>query len=234
MTRDFGRRRAVDALTLRVETGEIFGFLGRNGAGKTTTIRCLLGLARPKAGDARIFGNSIIHNRLAALEGVGALVESAALYDWLNARDHLRSCAALAGPETNDDKIYQLLRDVGLEGRERDRITTFSRGMKQRLALATALLGKPRLLVLDEPTDGLDPIGTVDIRKLLKQLRDRGVTIFLSSHLLPEVEATCDRVAILDGGKLLAVSSVADLKENHTLEDFFIKTVGSAGGEGRT
>lgn len=229
LTRDFGRRRAVDGLNFNIERGEIFGFLGRNGAGKTTTIRCLLGLAKPTSGDALLFGNSIITNRVAALSGVGALVETAALYDSMRARDHLRACAMMANCNDNDSQLDTLLGEVGLAGRERDRVATFSRGMKQRLALATAMLGNPKLLILDEPTDGLDPVGTVEIRKLLKNLRDRGATIFLSSHLLPEVEAACDRVAIIDKGKLLAITHIHDLAGRQTLEEFFLNTVAAGG-----
>jgi ABC-2 type transport system ATP-binding protein len=229
LTRDFGARRAVDGVTMRVEQGEIVGFLGPNGAGKTTTIRCLLGLARPTSGDARIFGKSVVRERLAALEGVGSLVENAAIHETLSARDHLRAAAYFVGKPVPDAEIDGALATVGLADRASDRAASFSRGMKQRLALATALLGSPRLLVLDEPTDGLDPIGTVEIRKLLKRLRDGGATIFLSSHLLPEVEATCDRIAVLDRGKLRAFGSVAELKGNGSLEDFFLGVVEANG-----
>jgi ABC-2 type transport system ATP-binding protein len=229
LTRDFGRRRAVDALNLRIEAGEIVGFLGPNGAGKTTTIRCLLGLAKPTHGDARIFGKSVAREPLAALDGVGSLVEGAAIYDGVSARDHLRAAAFFVGKEVPPAEIDAALAAVGLADRARDRATEFSRGMKQRLALATALLGNPRLLVLDEPTDGLDPIGTVEIRKLLKRLRDGGATVFLSSHLLHEVEATCDRVAVLDGGKLRAVGSVGELKGDRSLEEFFLGVVEARG-----
>ncbi len=225
LTRDFGRRRAVDGLTLRVEPGEIFGFLGPNGAGKTTTIRCMLGLIRPSSGDVRLFGKSIATSRVAALEGVGSLVEGPALHESLSARDHLRACRYLVGAEVPDPQLEQVLEAVGLGDRADDRAGTFSRGMKQRLALATAMLGRPRLLVLDEPTDGLDPIGTVEIRRLLKRLRDGGTTIFLSSHLLAEVEATCDRIALLDRGKLRASGTVAEVKGNGSLEDFFLAVV---------
>jgi ABC-2 type transport system ATP-binding protein len=222
LTRDFGRRRAVDALSLRVEPGEVFGFLGPNGAGKTTTIRCLLGLVRPTAGDARIFGASVVSDRLRALAGVGALVEGPALYEELTAAEHLRACAHLVeGAEAPE----ALLSEVGLADRAGDRVRTFSRGMKQRLALATAMLGRPALLVLDEPTDGLDPLGTVEVRKLLKRLAGEGVTVFLSSHLLAEVEATCDRVAVLDRGRLRAVGTVAQLAGDRGLEEFFLSVV---------
>jgi len=224
LTRDFGRRRAVDGLTLRVEAGEIFGFLGPNGAGKTTTIRCLLSLAHPTSGDARIFGRSVVRERLAALEGVGALVEGPALYEHLSAIDHLRAAAFLV-PGVAEESLEPLLAEVGLADRAGDRVSTFSRGMKQRLAIATALLGSPRLLVLDEPTDGLDPLGTVEVRRLLGRLRDRGVTVFASSHLLAEVEATCDRVAVLDQGKLRAVATVSSLTGDRSLEDYFLSIV---------
>jgi ABC-2 type transport system ATP-binding protein len=229
LTRDFGKRRAVDGLTLRVEPGEIFGFLGPNGAGKTTTIRCLLGLARPNSGDAKIFGRSVVTDRVAALEGVGALVEGPALYSHLSAIDHL-SAAAYLVPGSGNGELGGLLEQVGLGDRAGDRVSTFSRGMKQRLAIATALLGSPRLLVLDEPTDGLDPLGTVEIRRLLGSLRDRGVTVFTSSHLLAEVEATCDRVAVLDRGRLKAVTTVASIAGDRSLEDYFLSIVETRAG----
>lgn len=228
LTRQFGARRAVDELELRVERGEIFGFLGPNGAGKTTTIRCVLGLARPTSGDIRIFGRSVISERTEALAGVGSLVEGPALYEGLTALDHLRAAARYVGTPVSESQITEILGSVGLGDRGSDRASTFSRGMKQRLALATALLGEPRLLILDEPTDGLDPIGTVEIRRLLKSLKSRGATVFLSSHLLSEVEATCDRIALLDRGKLRACGSVAEVKGNQSLEEFFLGVV--AGG----
>lgn len=228
LTRNFGARRAVDSLTLSVGVGEIFGFLGRNGAGKTTTIRCLLGLAKPTSGDVKIFGRSIVTDRIAALDGVGALVENAAVYDYLSARDHLHACARLVNVPAGSDRIQQILGAVGLSDRAADRVATFSRGMKQRLAIATAMLGDPKLLILDEPTDGLDPVGTVEIRNLLKTLRGRGTTIFLSSHLLPEVEATCDRVAILELGKLCATAPVAEIQQKQSLEEFFFNATGTA------
>jgi ABC-2 type transport system ATP-binding protein len=156
---------------------------------------------------------------------VGSLVESAAIYDHLSGRDHLRASSYLVGNGASGGDVDAALEAVGLRDRGRDRASDYSRGMKQRLALATALLGNPRLLVLDEPTDGLDPIGTVEIRKLLRRLRDGGTTIFLSSHLLAEVEHTCDRIAILEGGKLRAQGRIADLKGDRSLEEFFLGVV---------
>jgi ABC-2 type transport system ATP-binding protein len=227
LTRAFGRRTAVNNLTLDVSEGEIFGFLGRNGAGKTTTIRCLLGLARPTSGDVRVFGRSIVRDRIGALENVGALVESAAVYDYLTGEEHLRACALWGGFDASPSRSKPLLEAVGLAERARDRVSTYSRGMKQRLAIATAMLGNPKLLVLDEPTDGLDPVGTIEIRQLLKKLRGAGTTVFLSSHILGEVEATCDRVAILDGGHLKAVAVIQDVVQRHSLEEFFLKMSGA-------
>lgn len=228
LTRDFGRRRAVDSVSLRVEPGEIIGFLGPNGAGKTTTIRMLLGLARPTRGDVRIHGVSVVRDRVRALDRVGALVENAAIHEHLTAEQNLRAAAFYVDHPPTPSMLSQLLAQVGLADRARDRAAQFSRGMKQRLALAVALLGNPRLLVLDEPTDGLDPIGTVEIRNLLSRLRGEGTTIFMSSHLLSEVQAVCDRVAILVGGRLRALGTVASLTGDRSLEEYFMGIAGAS------
>ena len=210
LTKQFGRHRAVDSLTLAVRPGSVFGFLGPNGAGKTTTIRMLLGLIRPTQGSGRILGYDIERERAGILPQVGAIVESPAFYPILSGRDNLRVFARTAGNE-DAQTIARVLEQVGLSSRARDKVKTYSLGMKQRLAIAAALLNNPQIIFLDEPTNGLDPAGTVEIRELIGQLGASGHTIFLSSHLLHEVEQVCNEVAIINHGKLVAQGRVADL-----------------------
>ena len=210
LTKQFGRHRAVDSLTLAVRSGSVFGFLGPNGAGKTTTIRMLLGLIRPTQGGGRILGHDIERERGAILPHVGAIVESPAFYPILSGRDNMRAFARTAGLE-DARSIARVLEQVDLSGRAKDKVRTYSLGMKQRLAIAAALLNNPQIIFLDEPTNGLDPAGTVEIRELIGELGASGHTIFLSSHLLHEVEQVCSEVAIINHGKLVAQGRVADL-----------------------
>ncbi len=209
LTKRYGTRLAVDRLTLQVELGEVFGFLGPNGAGKTTTIGMLLGLVRPTAGRAFVMGHDIQLNRAAALAQVGAMVEAPAFYPYLSAYDNLRILAKAGNvPESQIDRV---LADVELHDRAHDRFKTYSQGMRQRLAIAAALLGDPRLIMLDEPTNGLDPAGQHEIRALIRTLASNGRTILLCGHQLHEIEQLCERVAILKSGRLLAQGRVADL-----------------------
>ena len=210
LTKQFGRHRAVDSLNLAVRSGSVFGFLGPNGAGKTTTIRMLLGLIRPTMGGGRILGHDIERECAAILPQVGAIVESPAFYPILSGRDNLRVFARTTGSE-DSRTIANVLEKVGLSNRAKDKVKTYSLGMKQRLAIAAALLNNPQIIFLDEPTNGLDPAGTVEIRELIGQLGASGHTIFLSSHLLHEVEQICSEVAIINHGKLAAQGRVADL-----------------------
>jgi ABC-2 type transport system ATP-binding protein len=217
LTKQFGRHRAVDTLHLAIQQGTVFGFLGPNGAGKTTTIRILLGLIRPTSGSGRILGHDILRERAAILPHVGAIVESPAFYLSLSGRDNLRVLARTAGGE-DTRAMAHVLETVGLSERAGDHVRTYSLGMKQRLAIAAALLNNPQLIFLDEPTNGLDPAGTVEIRELIGQLGASGHTIFLSSHLLHEVEQVCTEVAIINHGKLVTQGRVADLlKKEATL-----------------
>jgi ABC-2 type transport system ATP-binding protein len=210
LSKHFGRHRAVDALNLTIPQGSIFGFLGPNGAGKTTTIRMLLGLIRPTSGAGRVLGHDILRQRVAILPHVGAIVESPACYPYLSGRDNLRVLARTQGHE-DTGRITEVLGQVGLSDRARDKVRTYSLGMKQRLAIAAALLNHPQIIFLDEPTNGLDPAGTVEIRELIGELGAQGHTIFLSSHLLHEVEQVCTEVAIITHGKLVTQGRVADL-----------------------
>jgi len=212
LTKSYGRLRAVDSLDLEVGAGELFGFLGPNGAGKTTTIRMALGLIRPSSGRVEILGRDLSRHRAEVLPYVGALVESPALYLYLSGRDNLRAVADVLGgvPGSRIDELIEL---VGLKGRDRDRVRTYSLGMKQRLGMAIALLNDPRLLILDEPANGLDPAGIVEMRDLLRQLAAAGKTVFISSHVLSEVQQICSRVAIINRGRLVRVAPVAELLE---------------------
>ena len=209
----FGSKVAVEHLNLEVRSGEIFGFLGPNGAGKTTTMRMALGLVRPSSGWIEIFGQDVHRQGGAVLPKVGPLVETPALYLHLSGRDNLKVFAAPLGgvPPARFDALLDL---VDLGDRQRDRVGTYSLGMRQRLALAISLIHDPDLLVLDEPANGLDPAGIKSIRSLLRQLRDSGKTVFISSHVLGEVERLCDRVAILRRGRLVQVGRIEEFRES--------------------
>ncbi len=200
----------MENLDLEVDRAELFGFLGPNGAGKTTTIRMALGLIAPSSGSVEILGREVRAHRAEVLPRVGALVESPALYGYLSGRDNLRAVGDLLGGVA-PRRIDEVLEIVSLKGRERDRVRTYSMGMKQRLGLAIALLNDPDLLILDEPANGLDPAGIVEMRDLLRQLAAAGKTVFISSHVLSEVQQICTRVAIINHGRLVRVAKVADL-----------------------
>lgn len=196
-------RRLLDDLTLEIAAGEIFGLLGHNGAGKSTTLGLLLGQIRPTHGEAFIRGISVQRNRCRALQRVGAIFETPAFYDYLSGWNNLRLLSSYSGPVAPSE-IENIVRFVGLENRIHDPVRVFSHGMRQRLALAQALLPRPDVVLLDEPSQGLDPEGIHEMRRLILQLnREHGMTVLLSSHLLFEVEQLCGRVAILDQGRLV-------------------------------
>jgi ABC-2 type transport system ATP-binding protein len=211
LTRRFGKLLAVDAVALHVPERSVFGFIGRNGAGKTTTIRLLLGLLKPCSGAARIFGIDIARQRIEAARHMGSLVEVPFHYDHLTARENLAITARLlAVPQTEIDRVLDL---VELRGSAARRVGGFSLGMRQRLGVARALLGRPKLLILDEPTNGLDPEGVCDMRELISALPERdGVTLFVSSHVLAELEQVATHVALMESGRLVAQGTLADLK----------------------
>jgi ABC-type multidrug transport system ATPase subunit len=204
-----GKTIAVDGLELAVPEGGVYGFLGPNGSGKTTTIRCVLGLARPTEGHVRLLGRPVPHDLRAAARRTGAIVETPALFPTMTARENLRLMASIDG--IGDGRVDEVLDAVGLADRADDLVKRYSLGMKQRLALAAALLKDPELLILDEPANGLDPAGMREVRQLLRRLADEGRTVFVSSHILAEIESTCDRVAILAHGRCVAEGSVEEV-----------------------
>lgn len=213
ITKHFGDIVAVDRLSLRVRRGEVYGFLGPNGAGKTTTLRMLLGLAKPTSGAAVVLGGS--PGSSDTIARVGALVEAPGFYPGLSGRDNLRVLALHSG--TPRDRIDVVLDEVGLADRARDRFATYSQGMKQRLGVASALLKDPELLILDEPTNGLDPGGMAEMRSFIRALGRGTRTVLLSSHLMHEVEQVCDRVGVIDRGVLVQEGTVDQLRGASTL-----------------
>ncbi|MEV6648753.1 ABC transporter ATP-binding protein [Amycolatopsis sp. NPDC051371] len=212
LTKRYGPAAAVEGLNLSVHAGEVYGFLGPNGAGKTTTLRMLLGLIRPTSGRVRVLGAAPGPGSLAR---VGALIEGPAFYPYLSGRANLRVLADHAGVRRT--RVDAVLDVVSLADRAKDRYSTYSLGMKQRLGLAAALLKDPELVVLDEPTNGLDPAGMADMRITLRKLAAEGCTVLLSSHLLAEVEQICDRVGVLDHGRLVSETTVEDLRAGGAL-----------------
>ena len=217
LSKHFGKRTAVSELTISVPAGTIAGFIGPNGAGKTTTIRPLLGLARPDAGSATILGHAL-SNPLGYLPRVGALVEAPAYYPSLSARANLDVLARLGGFPSS--RVREVLHLVELSERARDRVGSYSLGMKQRLGVAMALLPDPDLLILDEPANGLDPLGIIATRELLRRLREQGKTIFLSSHLLGELEQVADWLVMLHQGQALYHGSARAFLDQHPGSSF--------------
>jgi ABC-2 type transport system ATP-binding protein len=209
LTKRYGTLVAVDSVDLLVQIGEVYGFLGPNGAGKTTTLRMLLGLVRPSAGSIRILGERRPARRADPLARVGALVEGPAFYPFLSGRGNLRALAARGGVARS--RVDEVLELVDLTDRAADRYAAYSLGMKQRLGLAAALLKRPELLILDEPTNGLDPAGMADMRDALRRLAAGGCTVLLSSHLLAEVRQICDRVGVINRGRLVAQRPISEL-----------------------
>ena len=205
-----GGKKLIDKLSLNVNSGEVFGFLGPNGAGKTTTIRMMVGLMRMSEGDILIEGHSIAKNYEQAIAKVGAIVENPEMYKYLSGYRNLLHFARMV-PGVTKERIREVIALVGLENRIHDKVRTYSLGMRQRLGVAQALLHRPSLLILDEPTNGLDPAGIRELRDYLRRLtREEGIAVIVSSHLLSEMELMCDRVAIIQQGKLVAVQPIRE------------------------
>jgi ABC-2 type transport system ATP-binding protein len=230
LTREFGSLRALDGISFCVEQGEIFGFLGPNGAGKTTSVRILTGQLRPTSGRARVMGCDVVTEREAIKPQIGVVFEYQNLYQRLSARDNLNFTAQLYG--VPKDRVDELLVQVGLSERANESLKKYSNGMKQRLLIARALLPWPKVLFLDEPTRGLDPNIARSIRNMVSKLAKSGMTIFLTTHYMEEADQLCDRVAILDQGKIVALDTPQNLKvayslgEKTSLEDVFVKLTG--------
>lgn len=208
LTKRYGTHAVVDGVSMSVAAGEIYGFLGPNGAGKTTTLRMLVGLIRPSAGSAMVAGHA--PGDPAVVRRIGVLIEGPGFYPYLSGRDNLRVLAKYRG--IGNSEVEQALDRVGLANRADDKFRTYSLGMKQRLGVGAALLGGPDLLILDEPTNGLDPKGMAEMRELITTLAADGHTVLLSSHMLSEVQEICDRVGVISQGKLLAESTVTELR----------------------
>lgn len=230
LTRDFNGRRAVDGISFAIEAGEIFGFLGPNGAGKTTTLRMLTGQLRPTSGTARVAGCDVVNEREALKPQIGVVFEFQNVYERLSAWDNLVFTARLYGVPKS--RLKQVLEQVGLAERSREPVRKFSNGMKQRLLIARALLPEPKVLFLDEPTRGLDPHMARGIREIVSTLAQTGTTVFLTTHYMEEADRLCNRVAILDLGRIMALDKPSSLKAAHgggetTLEDVFLKVTGT-------
>ncbi|MNB68369.1 Daunorubicin/doxorubicin resistance ATP-binding protein DrrA [compost metagenome] len=210
-----GRKWIIDNVTFDVRQGEIFGFLGPNGAGKTTTIRMLVDLIRPTEGTIAVCGYNVNKEPEKALQYVGSIVENPEVYSYLTGWENLQHFARMQ-PGVDEARIQEVVATVRLDQRIHDKVRTYSLGMRQRLGIAQALLGRPRLLILDEPTNGLDPKGIKELREFIRELADEGMAVFVSSHLLSEIQLLCDRVAIISKGRVLAVGGVQELDSRNS------------------
>jgi len=226
LSKHLGSRLILKDISLEVNSGEIFGFLGPNGSGKTTTIKVVLGLLTLERGEIEICGHNIKKEFKEAMSKVGGIIENPEMYGYLSGLENLRQYVRMYDdvPESRIDEVVEL---VGLTGRIKDKVSKYSLGMKQRLGLAQALLNKPRLLILDEPTNGLDPMGIKELRDILKKVsHEEGTAVFISSHQLAELDLMCDRFGVIDKGKLMAIRSMEDIRTSakKNLEIFEIET----------
>ena len=236
LTKKYDQLLAVDGISFNVLPGEIFGYLGPNGAGKTTTIRMLTGQLRPTSGQAFVLGCDVVEDREDLKPQIGVVSDSQNLYQRMSGRDNLRFFARLYG--VGKRRVDEVIALVGLSGRQKDKVETYSNGMKQRLVIGRALLHKPKVLFLDEPTRGLDPNVAREIRTLVQQLAGEGMTVFLTTHYMEEADTLSSRVAIIHQGKIVALDTPEKLKAVHgqgqpvTLEDVFVKLTGRFLGNG--
>ena len=212
LSKSFKGFKALKKVSFQVNRNDVFGFLGPNGAGKSTTLRCMLSLISPDSGEIKVFGQSLSENRNSVLSNIGSIIEKPDFYTYLSAFRNLEMIGRISGRSVSKSEIYDILHFVGLEGREKSKFKTFSHGMKQRLGIAQALMHNPDLIVLDEPTTGLDPQGIVDIRELILKLSQKeGKTIILSSHQLSEIEMIANRMVIINKGQSLIEGEVSSL-----------------------
>lgn len=232
LTKYFGKRKVVDNITLETYAGEVFGFLGPNGAGKTTTIKMIMGLLSRDSGEIYINGVNAVKNFESAMDCIGGIVENPEMYNYMSGLKNLRQYRRIRKDVTHE-RLEEVISLVGLEKRIKEKVKKYSLGMKQRLGIAQALMHRPKLLILDEPTNGLDPTGIKELRDLLKKLaHEENVGVFVSSHLLSEMQLMCDRVGIISNGKLLDVLTLSEVAEQErSLEDIFIEITGGGGGQ---
>ena len=232
LTKSFRGRKIIDNLNLKVMKGDVYGFLGRNGQGKTTTIRLITGLIFPDSGEVIINGCNLRTDFKQAISQIGAIVESPTFYDYLSGYENLSLMANLV-PGLNRSRIDEVLEIVGLRSRAKDKVKTYSLGMKQRLGIANALLNNPQLIILDEPTNGLDPQGMKEIEEMIIQLSsEKNITFFISSHLLHEMQHLCTRIGIIDNGELLLEGRIDELLDNaneSSLEKLYFEATSKRG-----
>ena len=226
LTKVFRNGRGIIDLNLEVERGEIFGFLGPNGAGKTTAMKMMVGLMKPDRGDVKIFGSSITEDFVGAMRHVGCIIETAESYPYLTANENLRLFARFY-PDVDQRRIDECLEITGLMKYKHEKSGKFSLGMKQRLGIAAAILSRPKLLILDEPLNGLDVEGMLEMRKLIKRLaEEEGATFFISSHLIHDVELTCTRIGVVYNGRLISAEYTRNILADYaTLENYFVSEV---------
>lgn len=226
LTKVYNNGRGIDDINLEIFQGDIFGFLGPNGAGKTTAMKIMTGLVRADHGDVKIFGHSITDEYEQAMAHVGCIIEIAESYPYLSAYENLKQHARFY-PDVDDKRIDEVLELTGMLKYKKEKPRKFSLGMKQRLGISAAILARPKVVILDEPLNGLDVEGMIDIRKLIKHLAENEqTTFFISSHLIHDVELTCDRIGVIYNGKMLNVQSTEDILKNYaTLENYFVSEV---------
>lgn len=226
LTKMYKNGRGISDLNLSVDQGDIFGFLGPNGAGKTTAMKIMTGLMKPDRGDVKIFGTSVIDDYVNAIKHVGCIIETAESYPYLTANENLKLFARYY-PEVDQQRIDECLELTGLLKYKHEKPRRFSLGMKQRLGVAAAMLSRPKLLILDEPLNGLDVEGMLDMRRLIKRLaEEEGTTFFISSHLIHDVELTCTRIAVIYGGKLVNVEYTSNILADYaSLENYYVSEV---------